>query len=164
MICYRLRCTAESHHFEGWFRSGEAFDRQSLAGLVACPVCASTSVERALMAPAVVGSGKRRHAAAAPAALEGEVMPPTSAPAPAAPSIGGEMPAMMRALLTRVREEVERTCDDVGAEFADQAIRMHRGEVEKRGIYGQTTEVEREILADEGVDIARIPWLKRADG
>ena len=41
---------------------------------------------------------------------------------------------------------------------------MHRGEMEKRGIYGETTEVEREILADEGVEIARIPWIKRADG
>ena len=163
MICYRVRCLDDGHEFEGWFRSGDAFASQSASGLISCPACGSKSVERALMAPAVVGRGKQRHAAAA-AALEGEVMPPAAGAAPASPSVGGEIPAAMRALLTRMREEVERNCDNVGAEFTDQAIRMHRGEVEKRGIYGVTTEIEREILADEGVDVARIPWLKRADG
>ena len=139
MICYRLRCDG-SHGFEAWFRSGADFDRQAALGLLACPACGSVAVERALMAPAIQ---------------------PSRMPAAAA---GGEIPAALRALFTRMRDEVERHCDDVGADFADQALRMHRGEMEKRVIYGETTEVEREILADEGVEIARIPWIKRADG
>jgi hypothetical protein len=163
MICYQLRCPG-AHQFEGWFRSGEDFDRQAIAGLVECPACGSRAVERALMAPAVVGSAKRRRLAATGGSdptpvAEGEVIPPERAP-----SVAGDIPAALRALLGRMREEIERTCDNVGGEFAETALRMHRGEEEKRGIYGETTDVEREILADEGVEIARIPWIKRAEG
>ncbi len=153
MICYRLRC-ASDHSFDGWFRSGTEFDRQASGGLIDCPTCGSASVERALMAPAVVGSSKHPGRPVA----ETEILPPSGQPAPA-----GGMPAVMRALLTRMREEVERTCVHVGAEFADQAVRMHRGEAEKRAIYGETTALEREMLADEGVEVAAIPWIKRAD-
>ena len=162
MICYRLRCDG-SHGFEAWFRSGADFDRQAALGLLECPACGSVAVERALMAPAIHGRGKREptEPALPGSAVQGEVIEPSRMPAAAA---GGEIPAALRALFTRMRDEVERHCDDVGADFADQALRMHRGEMEKRGIYGKTTEVEREILADEGVEIARIPWIKRADG
>ncbi len=160
MICYRLRC-GSGHDFEGWFKTGADFDRQSSEGLVACPTCSSTAIARALMAPAVVGSGKhRRRSQPTGPEIEGEVIPPSR---PLAADAGGDIPAALRALLSRVREEVERTCDNVGGDFADQAIRMHRGELDRRGIYGETTEVEREILADEGVEVARIPWIKRAD-
>ncbi len=157
MICYRLRCDSE-HDFEGWFRTGLDFDDQASAGLIGCPICGSASVERALMAPAVVGSSKRRREAAGPA-LEGDVIAPDKRPK--VPD--GEMPAALRALLTRMRQEIERNCDHVGREFADQAIKMHRGETEKRAIYGETTEIEREVLAEEGVEVALVPWIKRAD-
>ncbi len=157
MICYRLRCDSE-HDFEGWFRTGLDFDDQASAGLIDCPICGSAAVERALMAPAVVGSSKRRREAAGPAS-EGEVIAPEKRPK--VPD--GEMPAALRALLTRMRQEIERNCDHVGREFADQAIKMHRGETEKRAIYGETTEIEREVLAEEGVEVALVPWIKRAD-
>jgi hypothetical protein len=156
MICYQLRCGA-GHHFEGWFRSSDDFDRQARTGLVDCPSCGSVTVERALMAPSIIGGAKRPPAAEqAKLAVDGEVIPP-------ARSMGGDMPAALRALLGRMREQIERTCDDVGHDFADQALRMHHGEVEKRGIYGETTEAQREILAEEGVEIASIPWIKGAD-
>ena len=70
----------------------------------------------------------------------------------------------MRALLQRLRAEVERNCDYVGGEFAQEARRIHSGESEKRGIYGETSPEEAEALADEGIEIGRIPWLPRADG
>ncbi len=162
MICYQLRCS-DGHQFEGWFRSGQEFDRQAAGGLVECPACGGREVERALMAPAVVGSAKRRRPAATNVSsepvAEGEVIPPGRTP-----SVAGELPAALRALLGRMREEIERKCENVGNEFADTALRMHRGEEEKRGIYGETTETEREILAEEGVEVARIPWIKRAEG
>lgn len=52
MIRFSLKC-AKDHSFESWFPSGSAFDTLKAAGHVACPVCGSGEVEKALMAPSV---------------------------------------------------------------------------------------------------------------
>src|SRR5580658_5015064 len=52
MIHYNVRCS-HGHEFDGWFKDSAAFDRLSRRGLVECPTCGDTNVERALMAPAV---------------------------------------------------------------------------------------------------------------
>lgn len=160
MIHYALQCSRE-HAFDGWFRDSVAFDRQAESGLLECPVCGSTEVARALMAPAVA---RRRQPA--PAA---EASPPV--PAPPVPSVqpmavSGEpvIPDQVRAVLQRLRAEVERNCDYVGPAFAEEARRIHRGESEPRGIYGETTPDQADTLAEEGVQFSRIPWLPRADG
>jgi hypothetical protein len=108
----------------------------------------------------------------APAVSKGAALPvPVQPPAPpATPPVqgqkatGGPVPAQMIALLQRIRAEVEKNCDYVGNEFADEARRMHRGEIEHRGIYGEATEDQAESLADEGIDVSRVPWVPRADG
>ena len=74
------------------------------------------------------------------------------------------MPDHLRAMLQRVRAEIERTCDYVGAEFAEEARRIHNGASERRGIYGETTPDQAEALAEDGIEVARIPWVPRADG
>ena len=74
------------------------------------------------------------------------------------------MPAHMRAMLQRMRAEVEKHCDYVGPQFAEEARKMHRGESDKRGIYGETSSEQAEALAEEGIEVARIPWVPRADG
>lgn len=74
------------------------------------------------------------------------------------------LPDQMRAALQRVRAEIERTSDYVGPDFADEARRIHRGESDQRNIYGESTAEQAEALADEGIDVARIPWVPRADG
>ena len=76
----------------------------------------------------------------------------------------GTMPAHVRAMLQRLRSEVEKNCDYVGPAFADEARKMHRGESDKRGIYGESTPEQAESLAEEGIEVARIPWVPRADG
>ncbi|EFH12594.1 DUF1178 family protein, partial [Teichococcus cervicalis] len=84
---------------------------------------------------------------------------------PAAPqAAAGPMPAQLMALLQRMRAEVEKNCDYVGEDFAEEARRMHRGESERRGIYGETSDAEAEALSEEGIDIARLPWVPRSDG
>jgi hypothetical protein len=67
-------------------------------------------------------------------------------------------------MLQKIRAEVERNCDYVGPDFADEARRIHRGEIEPRGIYGEASEEQAESLIDEGIEVARIPWVPRADG
>ncbi len=58
MIVFDLTCP-EEHVFEAWFKDSKTFERQRKKGQVACPVCADTQVEKALMAPNISTSGKR---------------------------------------------------------------------------------------------------------
>jgi hypothetical protein len=74
------------------------------------------------------------------------------------------LPDEMRAMLQKLRAEVEKNCDYVGENFADEARRIHNGESDKRGIYGEATPEQAEALADDGIEVARIPWVPRADG
>ncbi len=73
------------------------------------------------------------------------------------------MPAQLRAMLQQMRSEIERRCDYVGAEFSEEARKIHRGESDSRGIYGEATAEEAEALAEEGIEIANIPWVPLAD-
>ena len=153
MIHYQLQCD-QAHGFDGWFKDSASFEKQAKRGLIECPECGGTDIERALMAPAL---GKRENL---PVVVE-TPPPPAAGPEKAA---GGRLPAQMIAVLQRMRAEVEKNCDYVGPDFADQARAMHRGEVEAKGIYGETTEEQAESLAEEGISIAKIPWVPRADG
>ena len=164
MIHYQLRCAAE-HEFDGWFPDSAGFDRQAAHGLVECPACGSVKVERALMAPSVPKKGRSLRKSRAGAEPEATAPAPSAAPAPAPVAVANErLPDHVRAMLQRVREEVERNCDYVGTQFADEARKIHHGVSDARGIYGESTPEEAEALADEGIEIAKIPWVPRADG
>src|SRR3978361_1584606 len=122
MIHYQLKC-GQSHAFDGWCKDSAGFEKQAKRGLIECPECGGTDVERALMTPAVPKKGS----AAAPE--------PVAAANPAAPAAADEktavrVPAQMLAVLQRMRAEIEKNCAYVGPNFADQARAMHRGEVE----------------------------------
>jgi len=155
MIHYQLRCSAD-HGFDGWFRDSAAFDAQAERGLVECPACGDTRVNRALMAPRIAKSRP---------VLDGKTGEPATVPAPETPVAGKDavLPDKVRAALQRLRAEVERNCDYVGQDFAEEARRIHHGEAEPRGIYGESTPEQAEALADDGIEVARIPWLPRAD-
>jgi hypothetical protein len=51
----------------------------------------------------------------------------------------------------------------VARDFPEEARRIHYGESEKRGIYGEASEKEATELKDEGIDVHRIPWISRQD-
>ena len=156
MIHYQLQCS-QDHAFDGWFKDSASFDRQAKRGLVECQHCGGTKIERALMAPAV-----------ATRTAPPEPKPPAQAPfaPPPVPAMtgGGRMPAQLVAMLQKLRAEVEKNCDYVGPELAEEARKIHRGEAEERGIYGEATSDEAEALADEGIELRQIPWVPRADG
>jgi len=159
MIHYQLRCTSteQEHAFDGWYRDSAAFDSLVRAGLVECPLCGGTGVARALMAPAIPKKGRPARDAAAPAA------PPAPAPPEAPAAAAGPMPAQLRAMLQKLRAEVERTCDYVGDDFAEEARRMHNGESERRGIFGEASDAETEALREDGIEVSRVPWVPRSD-
>jgi hypothetical protein len=134
MILFDLRCK-NGHAFEAWFRDGAAYEDQAAAGDLACPVCGSAEVTKALMAPALNSRPKVDAAQAAEA---------------------------MR-LLRRVQNHIEKNFDHVGSKFAEEARKMHYGEAEKRSIYGEATNTEAKELRDEGIEVNQIPWLPRPD-
>jgi hypothetical protein len=136
MILFDLRCPT-GHAFEAWFRDGATFDQQAAAHEIACPVCGSREVAKALMAPAV---------------------------SPSRAKIDAERATRMVQALREVRDHVEKNFDHVGPRFAEEARKIHYGEVEKRNIYGDATREESRALEDEGIEVGRIPWLPRHDG
>jgi hypothetical protein len=174
MIHYDLRC-GEGHTFDSWFRSSAAFDQQAAAGLLDCPFCASTDVTRAIMAPrlnlgvsappeekgASVDSPVDAKSVSAPAGGARAVVPAPGQELAA--SVPPSMPDQVRAVLQRLRTEVEQRCEYVGGRFADEARAMHHGEQPRRSIYGETSPDDAEALAEEGIEVARIPWVPRAD-
>ena len=64
MIRYALKCQ-NKHGFESWFKSAEAFEALRNSGMIACPECHDTNVEKSLMAP-LVRTGREKSQVSAP--------------------------------------------------------------------------------------------------
>ncbi len=167
MIRYALECEHE-HGFEAWFRSSDDFERQAEASLLTCPTCGSNAVTRALMAPAVSTSRKRAEIAAAAVAAAppepgaGEAPAASAAPA-AVPPVPVTLPdpraLALAEMLRRLRRHVEENAENVGARFPEEARKIHYGETDPRGIYGEASRDEVEALLDEGIEIHALPVL-----
>jgi hypothetical protein len=143
MIHYDLQCD-KFHGFDGWFRDSAGYDQQVAAGLVVCPVCGSTEVEKQLMTPSVPAKASRKGA------------PQTQK------LVAGPVDARMRELIEAVRQlkaQVEANADYVGQNFAEEARKIHYEEVEARGIYGEATLDDAKALLEEGVEIHPLPKL-----
>ncbi|WP_172296532.1 DUF1178 family protein [Pseudoruegeria sp. HB172150] len=142
MIRYALKCNAD-HAFESWFASAGAFDSLKAAGMVVCPECGSTEVEKTLMAPRVRPA---RKAAPAPAAETKE----TALTKPA---------NEVEEKLAELRKHVEANSDYVGLSFAAEARKMHDGEIPHRSIYGEAKADEAKALLEDGVPVAPLPFM-----
>lgn len=163
MIRYALACAA-GHEFESWFPSGRAYDEQAGRGLVTCPVCDSAEIAKRIMAPSVARTGKAPspEPPASPAEPAGgpAVQESPAAPEPPQPvALLSEAERHMRAVLRAVREHVTRTAEHVGPRFAEEARRIHSGEVEHRSIYGEASPADARALLEEGVEIHPLPIL-----
>jgi hypothetical protein len=134
LIRFSLSCEHD-HAFEGWFRSNDDFETQKKRGFVECPACGSIRVEKALMAPAVSTGRKREKIALAMGEQQKKAM------------------AQLKALSEKMRENA----DYVGDKFADEARKIHFGETDARGIYGEATPDEARSLAEDGVEFMPIP-------
>jgi hypothetical protein len=143
VIRYTLRCEA-GHTFESWFNNSAAFDRQAARGLVACPLCGSAKVEKAIMAPAL--SGGR------------EVAPPAE-PEKSPVALVSKEEVEVRKKLKELREHIVQNADYVGEKFPEEARRMHYGEIEHRSIYGEASPDAARSLADEGIEFHPLPRL-----
>ena len=132
MIAYDLQCT-KGHSFEGWFEDRKAYLDQKKKGLISCPVCNVTSVD---------------------------IVPSTFAIKSGAPSISKDF-AAEKAILEKSEKEavefVEKNFDDVGCDFAKEALKIHYGATEPRNIRGVSTKDEEKTLKEEGIQFFKIP-------
>ncbi len=139
MIRYTLIC-ANEHEFESWFKDAESFDRLSKTRRLECPTCGDTEVAKAVMAPGLVKGTASRQAAEARA---------------------HEVAREILTAVGEIREKVERDFDDVGDQLAEEARKIHYGESDERGIYGDATPDEVVELTEEGINVVPLPGVKR---
>ena len=139
MIVFELIC-GDRHRFEGWFASAEDFERQKGRGLLSCPVCSDSSVQKLLTAK--IGRS------------EPEAPVETREP-PKAPKLPERLRNMIDAILLNT--------EDVGRDFPGEARRIHRKEARERSIRGVATGEETRDLLEEGIAVLPLPIPPRED-
>jgi hypothetical protein len=134
MIAFDLRCD-QDHTFEAWFQNGEAFETQKEKGLLTCPVCGSNNVQKIPSAVAVCTKSVGKD--------------------------GGTSESALNEMLNKIYTAVEKNTEDVGAAFAQEALKIHYGVIESRNIRGVATPEEEKTLREEGISFMKIPVLKK---
>ena len=143
MIRYSLKCP--SHHmFESWFKSADAYDALRGAGMVTCPECGTTEVEKAMMTPGVQASRSKAKPDTAPDR-------PLSAPADP-----------REAALAELKRQVEANSDYVGMNFVAEARAIHEGDAPARSIHGEARADEAKKLLEDGVPVAPLPFTPKS--
>jgi hypothetical protein len=139
MIVLNL-CCGNRHRFEGWFASNDAFQQQSDAEEVCCPICGNRQITRLPSNPRV---------------LRGAAQPPRRE----GPEQSGEAlqaVAPMKSVLSLMRRILDET-EDVGERFPEEARRIHYEEVPQRNIRGLATREEASELEEEGIKLLALP-------
>lgn len=139
MIRYRLACEA-GHEFEGWFKSGAAYDEQAAKGHITCPHCGCLGVTKAIMAPNVATRA--------------------GATSVSEPDRAAKTAEQVQALMHRLRAAVEEKAEYVGPRFAEEARKIHYEESEARGVYGEASAEEAKALVEEGIPVLPLPRLR----
>lgn len=142
MKIFDLLCDA-GHRFEGWFGSVDDFTSQKSRGLLNCPLCGSSKIERVPSVPRVnLG---------APAPVPPKQPEKT-------PDMEGKDPfAIAQMLYSRMLDELLTKSEDVGGAFPDEARRIHYKQARARWIRGQASQQEHDELVEEGIPVARLP-------
>jgi hypothetical protein len=157
MIRYALICQ-HGHEFESWFQDSAAYDKQAKRGLVTCPHCGSVKVEKAIMAPRLSATAKKRRKTIE-APVPAPDAPPASAPEPAPVAMISPQEQEIRTKLKELRDHLTKNADNVGARFPEEARKMHYGETEHRSIYGVASPEEAKELSEEGIEFHPLPSL-----
>jgi hypothetical protein len=160
MIRYALVCE-KGHAFDSWFADSAAYDKQAKRKLVACPYCGSAKVDKAIMAPQLATSKKRKTPVEVESA-ETPVETPAAAPAPTAPApvaMISPQEQLLRAKLKELRDHVTKNADNVGTKFPEEARKMHYGEAKHRSIYGVASPEDAAELSEEGIEFHPLPML-----
>ena len=177
MIVYDLKC-GEGHIFEAWFQNSTSFEQQAAGGHIECPLCGNNQISKSLMAPNIQ---PKKQTAKAPmpssASLQEditstipinfgqEILTATQKDESDEPVVQNVKRAMqyLHDAMKNYRDYVKKNYEYVGDKFADEARKMHKGEGDKKAIYGETTIEETQELSDEGVPIMPVPGVNKLD-
>jgi hypothetical protein len=140
-----LQCGLQ-HQFEGWFADEADFKSQLERGLLVCPVCNHHDITKLPSAPRLNLRAQDNYPR----------RDTSDASEVAAPAATVDAPALQAAVWQALRQLVQQT-DNVGERFTDEALAMHRGDIEQRPIRGQATREQMVQLLDEGVDLLPLP-------
>ncbi|HUL92228.1 MAG TPA: DUF1178 family protein [Burkholderiales bacterium] len=138
MIVFELIC-ADRHRFEGWFASAEDFEGQKTRGMLSCPVCSDSKIEKLLTAK--LGRPE---------------------PEPQASTQTQAQAARPRSLHEMI-DYILLNTEDVGKEFPSEARRIHRKQARERSIRGIATGEETRDLLEEGIAVMPLPVPPRED-
>ena len=133
MIVFDLRCS-EDHRFEGWFDNIDDLEILLAQGQIACPCCGEINIERVL----------------SPVSIRKKTWPTD------------DFKSAYKAWQSLCRY-VHENFEDVGHNFANEALKVHCGHAEERSIRGVTTESEEDMLKKEGVPFVKIPMPQEMD-
>lgn len=167
MIVFDLRCE-DNHIFEAWFQNSDAFKAQLSDGHVECPYCGSLDITKSLMSPNIAAKGNRGQGRD----MERNIAPDdhvVMASANVPDNMDASAEDVKRALqhmhetMKKYRNHVQKECDYVGDNFAEEARAIHDGTAETRGIYGEATLEETEELLSDGIDVLPVPGLDKLD-
>jgi len=136
MIVFDLQCD-KGHAFEGWFEDSQAFNMQKKKGLITCPSCNSTVISKLPSTFAIKGSQS----------LTGPV----------------DQQIDLQKMSSEISDYVNKNFDNVGCEFAKEALKMHYGVSESRNIRGVSTKEEEKVLTKEGIQFFKVPVAVPAD-
>jgi hypothetical protein len=137
MIVFDLTCS-NGHTFEGWFEDWAAYEKQKKRGLISCPVCDDKNVEKNISTFGIKASSAEQRA------------------------VSDERRALMQ-LTREISEFVEKNFDNVGSNFAKEALKIHYGASEPRNIRGVSTREEEKVLEKEGVQFFKVPSPVKPD-
>jgi len=137
MIVFDLECS-EGHIFEAWFNNTQSFEEQRATGMISCPYCSDNLVSK--------------------------VISPVATKTSSQPDAKREEESIDYARLAKeIVDYVDKNFDDVGTEFAKEALKMHYDVTEKRNIKGSATADEEKMLEDEGIEFFKLAVPKKDD-
>lgn len=134
MIVFELIC-ADRHRFEGWFASAGDFEGQKARGLLSCPICSDSSIEKLLTA---------------------KIGRPEAEPS----RENAQLPVAQATRPRNLHEAIDYillNTENVGEDFPAEARRIHHREVPQRNIRGVATGEETQELLEEGIAVMPLP-------
>jgi hypothetical protein len=137
MIVFDLECS-DGHIFEAWFNKTQSFEEQKAKGMINCPFCNDTHV-RKVISPVATKTSPQPDAKRDAASID------------------------YGRLAKEIVDYVDQNFDDVGTEFAKEALKIHYDVSEKRNIKGSATADEEKMLEDEGIEFFKLPIPKMDD-
>ena len=134
MIKYNLICECEKT-FESWFASSTEFDYLLKKKFIKCVYCDSSSIKKTVMAPRLTRKSNQI-------------------------SKKNKLQKNIKKQLIDFKKYIEKSCEDVGERFPQEARNIHYDKKTSKGIYGKATPEETSELIEEGIDIYSLPWIE----